>query len=145
LILIDHGHFQYNSVMLGFSLLAIDCLCHHRRLLASFFFVLSLGFKQMALYYSPAIFSYLLGNCVFPTVNITRLFSIGVVVVLTFGVMVAPFFALGDVDQLRQMVIRIFPFARGLWEDKVANVWCAVNTFVKLKVLFTQQELQKIS
>ena len=28
-------------------------------------FVLSLGFKQMALYYAPAIGSYLLGKCLY--------------------------------------------------------------------------------
>ena len=28
-------------------------------------FVLSLGFKQMALYYAPAIGSYLLGKCMY--------------------------------------------------------------------------------
>ena len=28
-------------------------------------FVLSLGFKQMALYYAPAIGSYLLGKCIY--------------------------------------------------------------------------------
>lgn len=31
--------------------------------LGAFCFVLSLGFKQMALYYAPAIGSYLLGKC----------------------------------------------------------------------------------
>lgn len=34
-------------------------------LLGAFFFVLSLGFKQMALYYAPAIGSYLLGKCIY--------------------------------------------------------------------------------
>ena len=29
------------------------------------------------------------------------------------------------VEQMVQMVHRIFPFARGLFEDKVANFWCA--------------------
>ncbi|KAA8917715.1 hypothetical protein TRICI_000154 [Trichomonascus ciferrii] len=145
LVLIDHGHFQYNSVMLGFTLLSIVCLLHHRRLLASFFFVLSLGFKQMSLYYAPAIFAYLLGNCVFPSINIVRLLSIGTVVIATFVLIVLPFFVMGGVEQLHQMVVRVFPFARGLWEDKVANVWCTVNTFVKLKQLFSSKELQNIS
>ncbi|EEY18616.1 dolichyl pyrophosphate Man9GlcNAc2 alpha-1,3-glucosyltransferase [Verticillium alfalfae VaMs.102] len=37
------------------------------------------------------------------------------------------------VEQLLQMVHRIFPFARGLFEDKVANFWCALNVVVKLR------------
>ena len=53
LMLIDHGHFQYNSVMLGLTLLAIVNLNYNNRLIASFLFVLSLCFKQMALYYAP--------------------------------------------------------------------------------------------
>ena len=32
---------------------------------AAIFFVASLGFKQMALYYAPAIGSYLLAKCVY--------------------------------------------------------------------------------
>ena len=34
-----------------------------RDLLGAVFFVLSLGFKQMALYYAPAIGAYLLAKC----------------------------------------------------------------------------------
>lgn len=34
-------------------------------LIGTVFFVLSLGFKQMALYYTPAIGSYLLAKCLF--------------------------------------------------------------------------------
>jgi alpha-1,3-glucosyltransferase len=37
------------------------------------------------------------------------------------------------VQQLSQCVHRIFPFARGIFEDKVANVWCVLNVFVKLR------------
>ncbi len=81
LLLIDFGHFQYNSVMLGasyflfirlqklmhrnvgFTLLAINFFAIGNDVLGAFFFVLSLGFKQMALYYAPAIGSYLLAKC----------------------------------------------------------------------------------
>ena len=63
LILIDSGHFQYNSVMLGFTLLTLNFFFLGHDLLGAVCFVLSLGFKQMALYYSPAIFAYLLGKC----------------------------------------------------------------------------------
>lgn len=63
LILIDSGHFQFNSVMLGLTLLSLDFLCTSSDLVAAIFFVMSLGFKQMALYYAPAIGSYYLGKC----------------------------------------------------------------------------------
>jgi alpha-1,3-glucosyltransferase len=51
--------------MLGLTLLCLDYLAISSDVIASVFFVLSLGFKQMALYYAPAIGSYLLGKCIF--------------------------------------------------------------------------------
>lgn len=145
LILIDHGHFQYNSVMLGLALLAIVNLQYNNYLTASFFFVLSICFKQMALYYAPIIFAYLLGICVFPKFNFMRLTAIGLITLSTFIVVLAPLYISGGLPVLTQLVVRVFPFARGLWEDKVANVWCTLNTFVKLKQLFTADQLQKLS
>jgi alpha-1,3-glucosyltransferase len=65
LILIDSGHFQYNSVMVGFTVLALNFFFSGHDLLGAICFVLSLGFKQMALYYSPAVFAYLIGKCLF--------------------------------------------------------------------------------
>lgn len=145
LILIDHGHFQYNSVMLGLALLSMVSLVYGHNLTASFFFVLSLGFKQMALYYAPIIFAYLLGTCVFPRINVLRLASIGTVVILTMILLFGPFVLVGGLPQISQAIRRIFPFARGLWEDKVANLWCAINTFVKLRDVFTLWQLQLVS
>ncbi|KAG1853658.1 ALG6, ALG8 glycosyltransferase family-domain-containing protein [Suillus subluteus] len=37
-------------------------------------------------------------------------------------------------------IIRIFPFRRGLFEDKVANFWCFTNALVKWKRLFAGRE-----
>ncbi|KAL9054958.1 MAG: hypothetical protein Q9162_003813 [Coniocarpon cinnabarinum] len=34
--------------------------------------------------------------------------------------------------QLAQIVHRVFPFQRGVFEDKVANFWCSAHTFHKL-------------
>ncbi|VDN44750.1 unnamed protein product, partial [Dibothriocephalus latus] len=47
LILIDHGHFQYNCVSLGFYLLAFGLFCNDRRLFGSIAFCLALAYKQM--------------------------------------------------------------------------------------------------
>jgi alpha-1,3-glucosyltransferase len=55
-ILIDNGHFQYNTVMLGLSLAAVVCFQANRDLLGCFCFVASLCFKQMSLYYAPAVY-----------------------------------------------------------------------------------------
>jgi alpha-1,3-glucosyltransferase len=60
LLLIDHGHFQYNHIMLAFTNLAIYFVVRKRLVLGSVFFCASIGFKQMALYYSPPFFFYIL-------------------------------------------------------------------------------------
>ncbi|KAF8467709.1 glycosyl transferase [Kalaharituber pfeilii] len=145
LMLIDHGHFQYNGVMLGFTLLALCSFLKDRLLWGSFFFVLSLSFKQMGLYYSPAIFAYLLGLCVFPRINILQLLLIGITVIATFTIIFAPLLLSGGVSQISQCLFRVFPFARGLWEDKVANFWCALNIAVKFREIFAPATLQRVS
>ena len=169
-ILIDHAHFQYNTVMLGFVLASMSSMLAGRSLWGCVFFVAALCFKQMALYYAPAMFAYLVGSCLEPRPNLRRLFAIAGVTAISFAVMFAPLFlgALYDkyhgrsptpdlkesplppilsmlpitIDtealyyplllQLTQSIHRIFPFARGLFEDKVANAWCVIHTFHKL-------------
>lgn len=60
----DLAFHRYNSVMLGFTLLSFNLLNSGNDVVAAAAFVCSLCFKQMALYYSPAIFAYLLGRCI---------------------------------------------------------------------------------
>ena len=47
----------------GLTLISVSCFAAGHDLLGAVAFVLSLGFKQMALYYAPAIGSYLLAKC----------------------------------------------------------------------------------
>lgn len=49
LLLIDHGHFQYNGVCLALALYAILLASEDKYILGSVFFCLSLNFKQMSL------------------------------------------------------------------------------------------------
>lgn len=129
--------------MFGFAILAVDCFLSNHILWGSFFFVQALCFKQMALYYSPIVFAYLLGLCVFPRLDIVRLAQIGSVVIATFGMLLAPLAMSGGLPQILQCAHRVFPFARGLWEDKVANFWCAANVVIKFRELFHQTTLQR--
>jgi alpha-1,3-glucosyltransferase len=171
-ILIDHVHFQYNTVMLGFVLASMSSILAGRFMWSCVFFVLALGFKQMALYYAPAMFAYLLGVCISPRINIPRFLGIAIVTAISFAILLLPILlgALYDthrgidarpdlfghfaplpiftehsfridyqawyypiVQQFAQIIYRVFPFARGLFEDKVANFWCALNVVVKLR------------
>ncbi|KAH8812316.1 glycosyltransferase family 57 protein [Xylogone sp. PMI_703] len=171
-ILIDHVHFQYNTVMLGLVLACMSSIMAGRVMWSCVFFVMALGFKQMALYYSPVIFAYLLGLCVIPRLNVPRFLGIAITTVASFALLLLPIFAFSLYDARRgitprpeldgfaaplpifseysyllpykawyfpliqqsaQIVYRVFPFARGLFEDKVANFWCALNVVIKLR------------
>ncbi|KAG0197066.1 Glucosyltransferase-like protein [Mortierella sp. GBA30] len=145
LILIDHGHFQYNGVMLGLVVWAINCFLKDQDVLGSFFFCLALGFKQMGLYFSPAVFAYLLGKSLRQGFLgcIWKLVKMGTAVILTLGLVFSPW--LQSKDDILQVLHRIFPVFRGLYQDKVANVWCALNIVVKLREMFDIQELVRFS
>ena len=76
------------------------------------------------------------------TTNCTRfalLVKLGAAVVITFAVSLLPF--MGSLDDVVQIFRRVFPVERGLYEDKVPNVWCAVNVIVKLRQAFDMQKL----
>lgn len=121
LILIDNGHFQYNGVSLGLFILAVAFIIKDLDLLASMAFVMALSYKQMELYHSLPFFFYLLGQCLRKQPSWSKAFmklmSIGLVVLVTFGVTWWPFWT--DVNLLKQVLTRIFPLGRGLFEDKV--------------------------
>lgn len=159
LLLIDHGHFQYNSVMLGLFVFSVIDLLKGNLSLASVWFMSSVLFKQMALYYSPFIFFYILAKLFTPkksffatlaTFNFGRLILVGTTVVLTVLVALAPFVLASStysdaLDTIKQILIRVFPFERGLFEDKVANFWCTTNLVVKYNNIFSNDQLKQLS
>ncbi|RUP49373.1 ALG6, ALG8 glycosyltransferase family-domain-containing protein [Jimgerdemannia flammicorona] len=143
LLIIDHGHFQYNAVMLGLTLLAINHFLSGTYVLGALFFCLSLAFKQMALYYSPAIFAYLLGKCFREPSGQLLFLRLGGVVIGTFSALLSPW--LTSSAALLQVAHRVFPLARGLYEDKVANMWCAASVVIKLKEIFDVSTCMRLS
>ncbi|XP_068175741.1 dolichyl pyrophosphate Man9GlcNAc2 alpha-1,3-glucosyltransferase [Antennarius striatus] len=134
IILIDYGHFQYNGVSLGFTLWGVLALGLGWDSLGSVAFCLALSYKQMELYHALPFFCYLLGKCVKLGLMGRGLFllvRIATTVLVTFTLCWLPF--LSDPSQALQVVRRIFPVARGLFEDKVANAWCSLNILIKIK------------
>ncbi|KAJ8982234.1 hypothetical protein NQ317_013536 [Molorchus minor] len=136
-ILIDHG----------LAILATICLLHEHDVLASIFFCLALNYKQMELYHALPFFLYLLSTCVpKPGQNalwgILKLVKIGVTVIVTFAIIWLPF--LFNLDDLLQVLHRQFPVARGVFEDKVANVWCALNIVFKFKTRFDNYQMMRV-
>ncbi|KAK5117726.1 hypothetical protein LTR62_005150 [Meristemomyces frigidus] len=162
-MLIDHGHFQYNTVMLGFMVATIASMLAGRPLWSCVLFVAALGFKQMALFYAPAVAAYLAGTCVFLRIQPLKFVGIATTTIASFALLFLPLllgtaydvyrnvqlpsdamlppllssipFTISEksfyypfVVQLAQAIHRIFPFSRGLFEDKVANIWCAIHS-----------------
>ncbi|KAI9629620.1 hypothetical protein KEM48_012683 [Puccinia striiformis f. sp. tritici PST-130] len=147
-LLIDNGHFQYNSIMLGLTLASVTCFYDGRDLLGAALFVCSMAFKQMALYYSPAIFAYLFGKCLYlGHPNGTKLFiKLAVVSISTILVLFGPFIFDTDFpNQILQVITRIFPLGRGLFEDKVGNFWCNLNLIIKIRNLTSVKALANLS
>ncbi len=70
IILIDHGHFQYNAISIGLMQLAVYFLISKAKtntfslIFGSYFFCLALNYKQMELYHALPFFFYLLAICV---------------------------------------------------------------------------------
>jgi alpha-1,3-glucosyltransferase len=147
LLLIDHGHFQYNSASLGLTLWAIVLIgIDGRTLLGSAAFCCALNVKQMCAYFALGFFSYLLGVSVRRGQwlrSVARVASLGVVVVLSLGVAWAPF--LQSPALAAQTLHRLVPIARGLFEDKVANFWCTVSPLVKFHQLLEPHAMLALS
>uniref|UniRef100_UPI00398EDDEA dolichyl pyrophosphate Man9GlcNAc2 alpha-1,3-glucosyltransferase isoform X1 n=2 Tax=Pristiophorus japonicus TaxID=55135 RepID=UPI00398EDDEA len=140
LILIDHGHFQYNSISLGLALWGLLGLVFDRVLFGSMAFCLALNYKQMELYHALPFFCYLLGNCLKRDLKgdgMIQLIKIALTVLISFACCWLPF--LTSLQQSLQVLQRLFPVDRGLFEDKVGNVWCSLSVILKVKKVLSSQ------
>lgn len=145
-ILIDHGHFQYNCVFMGFVLWAIIAMSKGRKIIASLLFTLALSYKQMSLYYSLPFFWYIASSNlrIRPLwKGLMNILLVGALVTTTFILIFSPY--LSNKETMLQVLKRIFPFYRGLFEDKVANIWFSLSIFYKFRKIYTIDELLKFS
>ena len=63
--------------------------------------------------------------------------ELGAVVVATFAICWAPFLA--EPPRAGDVLRRLAPLGRGLFEDYVSNFWCSTSALVKWRTLFSQQ------
>ncbi|CAN0926056.1 Probable dolichyl pyrophosphate Man9GlcNAc2 alpha-1,3-glucosyltransferase [Linum grandiflorum] len=143
LVLIDHGHFQYNCISLGLALAAVAAILSQKDLIACVLFCLSLNHKQMSAYFAPAFFSHLLGKCLRRKHSLLEISKLGLVVLGTFAIIWWPY--LHSKDAALQVLSRLAPFDRGIYEDYVANFWCTSSVIIKWKRLFPTSSLRFFS
>lgn len=136
LLLIDHAHFQYNNISIGFFLCSLFCFIQEWDVIGAGVYCCAIYFKHMTLYTSFAIFTLLLNRLV------QKAKAHGIFAALIFGTKILASIAtisilvfnpwLHDKNAMLGVLWRLFPVSRGLYEDKVANVWCSLSIVVKL-------------
>ena len=152
LILIDYGHFQYNNVMLGFMLVAFSLAVEGFYSISAIFIALAVNFKIMALYYAlPFLVFWVVSvydlakkesyrynqdvrNIIKIGTFVINMSSIAVFGIATCVLLWYPWLTYEDFLLVLQ---RIFPFQRGVFEDKVATFWCIASTVIKFKEYFS--------
>ena len=139
----DSIHFQYNGMLNGILILAIDHL-HQRPLFSAILFSSLLCFKHIFIYLAPAWFFHLLTNYVLENskIHIGRTIKLGFVVVLPLIFAFGPFLALG---QARTLIERLFPFQRGLCHAYWApNIWALYSFSDRLAIKSTHSTQVKV-
>ncbi|XP_028032821.1 probable dolichyl pyrophosphate Glc1Man9GlcNAc2 alpha-1,3-glucosyltransferase [Bombyx mandarina] len=142
LLMVDHIHFQYNGFLYGFLLFSISNMIRCNHLQAAFWFAMLLNFKHIFLYIAPVYVVYLLRAYCFTlssidgvhtawySFSITNFIKLAFVVVSVFTLSFGPF-----LDHLNQILVRLFPFKRGLCHAYWApNFWALYNLGDKLLV-----------
>lgn len=145
LVLIDHGHFQYNNVMLGLLLWAVAMFVARKYARAVLCLMLAISFKHLSMYALPAFGAALLGVAFSAKTSGSVLFRMihwGLVAAGTLATAFAPF--LQSQDAFLSVLRRLFPVHRGLFEEKVGNVWCSLAILTKFHRKRTNEQLFRL-
>lgn len=154
LLMVDHVHFQYNGLLFGILIFSLAAIRKGHDLLGGILFAVLLMWKHIFLYVAPLYFVYLLRHYCFELeveefhgyeqfnthkhtrrFNLWRLVKLGSSVGLVFVVALGPFVAQG---QGIQLLVRLFPFKRGLTHTYWApNVWALYNVLDRALVHLT--------
>ena len=81
-----------------------------------------------------------------PLNRVQHFTRLGITTIASFTLLFLPFLPpFSPLNAVLNPITRIFPFARGIFEDKVANFWCASNVVFKWRTWFSQAALIKLS
>lgn len=127
LLIIDHIHFQYNGFMYGVLVLSLVLArCKSTMLQSGLVFATLLCFKHIYLYLAPAYFVFLLRGYCLSSRSILRIqffncVKLGAGIAAIFAAAFGPF---AKMEQIPQLLSRLFPFSRGLCHAYWApNAW----------------------
>ncbi|KAL7424137.1 glycosyl transferase [Cryptotrichosporon argae] len=129
-LILDNLHFQYNAFLFGIMVWSLVGARERRPVLCAGPFTALLMFKHIYVYLAPAWFIYLLrAYCIPPSsglvLHLKPLIAIGATTVAVFAVALGPFVLAGQGPQL---LLRLFPFTRGLMHAYWApNAWTGVT------------------
>lgn len=137
LLLIDHAHFQYNNVAMALFLLTVIFLVRQHDALPAAIFSAAVYFKHLSLYYALPIACVLLSrlNTMLRRARFASAIALSTRVLLSIVIVTMATFApwLHSATLLRAVLSRCFPLSRGLYEDKVANIWCSLSVIYRLQ------------
>jgi alpha-1,3-glucosyltransferase len=150
--IIDHGHFQYNCVMHGLFIFSVYFLYDKKFILSIILFSLCINFKQMGLYYALPFPFYVVKvlleeiknkkskiiSILYFTLSIVKY---GFYTILAMALIWGPWI---KENKHLDVINRIFPLWRGIFEDKVATFWCTLNIVYKISKI-NQSMLFKLS
>ncbi|MEQ2272186.1 glycosyl transferase, partial [Xenotaenia resolanae] len=134
-------HFQYNGFLFGFLLLSVAKHLQSQHLQGALLFAILLNLKHIYLYVAPAYGIFLLrsfcftqdhrdGSIRWSSFRPLRLLALSGIVISVFAVSFGPFVVMG---QLSQVLLRLFPFKRGLCHAYWApNIWALYNSVDKV-------------
>lgn len=134
-VLIDHGHFQYNSLILGLIMWSLYALIRGRRYICCIIFTIAINAKVMSVYYSLAFMGALIGYTLkrYGWHRKERIMGECAIYaglfILTTTVLWLPW--LTDFKSFKTVIEAIFPVHRGLYQLKVPNFWCISDVIMK--------------
>lgn len=138
-ILIDHGHFQYNSITMGCILYALYFMLDKKYYLCCLFYTVAVNCKQMGVYFALAFLGALIGLNFSSNFHINRknrklsiLIELGIYAVIVIGTTTVIWLPwLRSFDDFKSVLSALFPIHRGLYQLKVANFWCISDVIFK--------------
>lgn len=118
-------------------LLSVHLVQQQKFLKGAFLYSCLLNFKHIYLYAALAFLAYILKQYVLKAENnqqrLARLAKVGIVTVLPFVAAFLPFVLSGGLEQVTQILSRLFPFQRGLIHEYWApNFWALYHFADKL-------------